>query len=270
MTGAKAEAVVRFAEAGIARAANELVNRRAVAVGAVEIAVAVPAKAEGVHLTVRPWLNARTVGSEAEDVAAVEFERAAVLRLKVTGVVEAMRGIHPAIQAEAEAAAHAVGVFFVAERPEEDLAMVSDVIAIGVGEIPDVRNAPSDAAGFVLGFVPGEDAGGDVEFVGEVGDFVGFAIAVRVFEDLDSIAAVFDAGALRIGPAAFVGGVGILDGGGDPQTSTGIEGHVDGLVDLRLAGEELDFEAWRDVELGLFFRRRQRLRFTHQPRVSSL
>ncbi len=120
--------------------------------------------------------------------------------------------INPAVEAEAEAAAHAVGVFFVAEGAEEDLAMVGNVIAIGVGEVPDVRDAPGDAAGFVLGFVPGDDAGGDVEFVGEVGDFVGLAIAIGVFEDFDGIAAVFDARALRIGPAAFVGGVGVFDG----------------------------------------------------------
>jgi hypothetical protein len=145
-----------------------------------------------------------------------------------------MRGIHPAVEAEAEAAAHAVGVFFVAEGAEEDFADIGFVVAVGVGEVPDVRDAPGDAAGFVLGLVPGEDAGGDVQFVGEVGDFVGAAVAIGVFEDLDGIAAVFDAIALRVGPAAFIGGVGVLDGGGDPEATAGVEGDVDGLVDLRL------------------------------------
>ena len=122
-----------------------------------------------------------------------------------------MRRIHPSVEAETEAAAHAVRVFFVAEGAEEDLAMVGDVIAVGVGEVPDVRNAPGDAAGFVLRFVPGEHASGNVEFVGEIGDFVSFAVAVRVFENFDRIAAAFDACALGVGPACFVGGVGVLD-----------------------------------------------------------
>ena len=44
----------------------------------------------------------------------------------------------------------------------------------------------------MLGFVPGKDAGGDVELVGEVGDFVGATVAVGVFEDLDGIAAILE------------------------------------------------------------------------------
>jgi hypothetical protein len=175
-----------------------------------------------------------------------------------------MRGIHPAVEAEAEAAAHAVGVFFIAKRAEEDLSVVGDVIAIGVGEVPDVRDAPSDAAGLVFGFVPGQHSCGNVQLVGEVGDFVGTAVAVGVFEDFDGIAAAFDVRALRITPAGFFGGVGILDGGGDPQAATGIEGHVDGLVDLGLAGEELDFKAGWHMKTGAFLFRRQRIGFAHE------
>ena len=111
----------------------------------------------------------------------------------MAGVVEAVRGIHPAVEAEAEAAAHAVSVFLVAERAEEHLALVAFAVAIGVGEVPDVRDAPGDAAVLVLGLVPRQHAGGNVQAVGEVGDFVGLAIAVGVFENLDRIAAVFDA-----------------------------------------------------------------------------
>ena len=73
-----------------------------------------------------------------------------------------MRGVNPAVEAEAEAAAHAVGVFFVAKRAEEDFAVVGAVVAVGVGEVPDVGDAEGDAASLVLGLVPGEDTGGDV------------------------------------------------------------------------------------------------------------
>jgi hypothetical protein len=239
------------------RTANQLVDRRAVAVGAVEMAVAIPAEAEGIHLTVSPGFDAGTIRAEAEDIAAVEFERAAVLSFEVAGVIKPMRGIHPAIQAEAEAAAHAVGVFFITERAEDHFADIGFVVAIGVGEVPDVRDAPGDAARFVLGLVPGLHARGDVQSVGEVGDFVGFAITVGVFEDLDGIAAVFDASSLRIGPTGFVSRVGVLDGAADPEPTARIEGHVDRLIDHRLTGEELDLKARQHMQRGLFLLRRE-------------
>ena len=56
--GREAEPIVGFAKARIMRAANELVDRRTVAVRAVEIAVAIPAEAEGIHLTVGPGFDA--------------------------------------------------------------------------------------------------------------------------------------------------------------------------------------------------------------------
>jgi hypothetical protein len=167
-----------------------------VAVGAVEVAVAIPGEAEGIHLAARPELHVGAVGRKRKTLPLWSSSRAAVLALEGGGVVEAVRGIDPAVEAEAEAAAHAVGVFFVAERAEQDLAQVGFAVAVGVGEVPDVRDAPGDAAGLVLRLVPGQDAGGDVEAVGEVGDFVGAAIAVGVFEDLDGVATVFNVGAL--------------------------------------------------------------------------
>ncbi len=250
--GGETEAFMRFAKAGVMRTAQELINRGAVAVGAVEVVVAVPGEAEGIDLASAPELDVGAVRTEAEDVAAVEFEGAAVLALEGGRVVKTVRGIDPAVEAEAEAAAHAVGVFFVAERAEQDLAEVGFAIAVGIGEVPDVGDAKGDASRMVLRFVPREDAGGDVEAVGEVGDFIGLAIAVGVFEDFDGVATVFNVGALRVGPAGFVGAVRVFDGGGDPQTTARVEGEVDRFVDHWLAGEELDLEAVGDLEFALF------------------
>ncbi len=75
--GRKAEAIVRFAKAGITSAPNELVNRRTVAVGAVKIAVAVPREAEGIDLAAGVFFDSRTVGAETKHVAGMEFDTAA-------------------------------------------------------------------------------------------------------------------------------------------------------------------------------------------------
>ena len=56
--GREAEAVMRFAKTGIAGAADELIHGRAVAVGAVEVAVAIPGEAEGVDLAAGVFFDA--------------------------------------------------------------------------------------------------------------------------------------------------------------------------------------------------------------------
>ena len=92
-------------------------------------------------------------------------------------------------------------ILFITERAEEHLAHVRFVITVRVGEVPDVRNAPRDATGLVIRLVPGQHAGGNVQPIGEVGDLVGLAITIGVFEDLDRIAAVFDTRPLLVRPA---------------------------------------------------------------------
>ena len=56
--GGEAEPVVRLTKTRVMRTANKLVDRRAVAVGTVEIAVTIPAQTKWIHLTVRPWFDA--------------------------------------------------------------------------------------------------------------------------------------------------------------------------------------------------------------------
>ena len=75
--GAKAEAVVRLAEAGIARAAQELIERLAVAVARIEVAERVERQAERIDLPVREVLGMRAVGLHPVGVARVHGDRLA-------------------------------------------------------------------------------------------------------------------------------------------------------------------------------------------------
>ena len=75
--GREAESIVRLAKTGITSAPNELVDRRAVAVGAVEIAVAIPGEAERIDLAAGVALDLGAIGTKTKHVAGLEFEAAA-------------------------------------------------------------------------------------------------------------------------------------------------------------------------------------------------
>jgi len=125
-----------------------------------------------------------------------------------------------------------VGVLFITERAEENFAEVGFSVAGGVGEIPNVGNAPGNAAVGVFRFVPGENAGGNVEAIGEINHLVGAAIAIGILEDLDGILAVANTRAELIGPTIFCGSVRIFGSGRNPDAPPGIVGDVDRFVDL--------------------------------------
>ena len=122
-----------------------------------------------------------------------------------------MGGINPAIETEAKAAAHAVGVFFITQRAKDHFADIGFVVSIRISKIPDVRNAPGDAARLVLGSMPGQHAGGNIETIRKVGDLIRSAIAIGVFENFDGIATVFDSAAQRVRPSRLIGCVGVFD-----------------------------------------------------------
>ena len=122
----------------------------------------VKAHAERVDLAVREVLDAAAVELEAEDVARLHVDFVAVGALHAAVVVEAVAGIDPAVAAAAEGVDHAVRVAAGVERAVEDGPLVADAVAVGVFEMPDVRNAVGDAAA-----LPRVDADRDVEAVGE-------------------------------------------------------------------------------------------------------
>jgi hypothetical protein len=267
--GAEADPVVRLAEARVDRPAQELVNRGAMAIGAVEVAAAIKVEPERIDLSPAPDFNRRSVGPEAEDISGVQFKGRAIACHEVAGVVETVRGIDPAVGSEAEAGEHSVGVFFPAERTEENLAMIGLPVARGVSEVPDVGNAPRDATVLVFGLVPGKDAGGNIQSVREISDLVGFPVAIGILEDLDGVVAVADARTLRVDPAILLGSVGILDGGRDPDPATFVLREVDGFVDHGLRGKELDFKALCYLQLGVFLLWRKWRGLTDKNRIGA-
>ena len=68
------------------------------------------------------------------------------------------------------------------ERAVEDGPLVADAVAVGIFEMPDVRDAERDAAA-----LPRVDAHRDVEAVGERRHLLKAAVAVGVFEDFDRV-----------------------------------------------------------------------------------
>ena len=172
--------------------------------------------------------SAQTWNSRVPRVDAVhgagEIERLAVL--DDVGVVEdAVPAVEPAVGAPRQRVGQLVRVE-AAEAGDDDLALVGLAGPLRVLEEKDVgRVGDPDAA------VAEVEAGGDVEAVGEDRDLVELAVAVRVFEDLDTILT-------RPGGEARV-----FDALGDPEAAALVEGHGDGVHDVRLAGDQLDGEA---------------------------
>src|SRR5207248_173572 len=121
---------------------------------------------------------------------------------------------------------------FVAEGGVEGIDFVGAAVVVGVRVARDDGDVVGDGAGAV-----GVDADGDVLAVGEGGDFFGAAGVVEVGEDFDRVAA----GAVFRGERIFAGF-------GDPEPALAVEREVHGLGDVGVGGDELDFEAGREVE----------------------
>ncbi len=233
---AETETVMRFAEARVIGAGEELVDRPAVAVAGVEVAERVEGEAERVDLAPGDLFEMRAVGAEAIDVARVHGNRLLVGSLHRGGVGEAVAGIDPAIEGQGEGAGHAVRVAESVSRIG-NLAAVGVAVAVVVGHEVDVGDAMHE------GLVPvalGQDPDRDVQAVGEVRDRTGAAVGSEVREDHHLIA-------VRL---AFLGGERILARGRDPEPASVVEGQVHRLVDVRLGGDELGLEPRWQVEGG--------------------
>ena len=88
-------------------------------------------------------------------------------------------------------------------------------------------------------------SGRDGEFVGEDGELVGLAVAVGVLANLDPVTPL----------AGFLQFVGVVHRLGDPQASSLVEGHADGLEDEGIGRPELCLKTLtQDDPLGGFGR----------------
>ena len=171
----------------------------------------------------RPRVDAEHGAGEIEGLAVVN---------DVGGVEDAVPSVEPAVGAPRQRIGKLVGVV-AAEAADDDFLLVGLAGPLGVLEEEDVgRVGHPDAA------VAEVEAGGDVEAVGEDRDLVERAVAVGVFEDFNTIFT-------RPG-----GGARVFEALRDPEASAFVEGHGDGVDDIRLAGDEFDGEAVGD---GHFF-----------------
>ncbi|MDB6125293.1 MAG: hypothetical protein JWQ71_4286 [Pedosphaera sp.] len=124
-----------------------------------------------------------------------------------------------------------MGVFR-AEAGKDDALLVGLAIAIGVLEMKEF-GALADIDAAIARF----DAGGDEQAIGEDGGFIDFAHALGVFENENLVVGFvprFD--------------LGINRGADNPETSKGIEVHLNGLGEQRAFGVKADFKSGSDFE----------------------
>ena len=100
--GREAEAVVRLAEARIVTAAQELIDRFAVAIGGVKIAERVEAKPERIDLAPGVLLDARAIEPDAISIAGIHLHFVAIRAAHTGVVVVAMRRVEPAVETARE------------------------------------------------------------------------------------------------------------------------------------------------------------------------
>ena len=68
---AEAEAIIRFSKTGVDRARDQLIDRGAMAICAVEVPPPVPREAKGIDLPCGEQFNAAPVGQKPVDIAGV-------------------------------------------------------------------------------------------------------------------------------------------------------------------------------------------------------
>ncbi len=135
----------------------------------------IPAEPEWIDLAAAPKLDRRAIRPEPENGTTGQVQCGGIAirhrsgggevlgaHLEMAGVAEAMRRVNPILRAEAQTAYHPVSIAFPPKRAEENFALVTTVIAVGVREKPKIRDAEGDATIPVW-----ENPGGDVEFIGE-------------------------------------------------------------------------------------------------------
>ena len=207
--GRKAKAIVWFAEARIIAAANELIDRRAMAIGRIKIPARIQMHAKWIHLPPGKLLHTRAIRANAVGVSGLQIDAASIATAHGSVVVEAMRHVQPAIKPAREAGVHPVRVAFEAERAIEFLTAIRTTVVVSVPQKPDVRNAPDNRTIAIRIY-----AGRDVQPIGERGDLVRATVAVGILQHLH-----------RIPPfRARLGGVRIFQRRCHPQPPTRIEG----------------------------------------------
>ena len=166
-------------------------------------------------------------------------------RFDVAVDVDALVHVEATIGAPAKCVERVVCVLG-AEAGEHCAAAVRAIVEVGIVEFKKIGGC-GDVGGlgfrlriFANGFFfqNGCHARGDEQVAGERRGFVGFAIAVGVFEDHDFVVGMRAGGDHRIDGRA-----------GDPQATCGVPIHADGLREQRRLGPEREFHSIGDGEI---------------------
>ena len=155
---------------------------------------------------------------------ASEVVSLAILGEDVALVEHAVQPVKPAVRTPAQRTGQLVRIR-ATEPGEHHLA--THFLAVLLAQEKQIwRIEHPDAA------VPNGDAGGNVQSASKHRHFFGASVAIGVFQDLHAVAS-WPRGLARV-----------FDALGDPNPPAIIEGHRDGIYDVRFAGDQLDAEAF--------------------------
>ena len=144
-----------------------------------------------------------------------------------------MVGVEPPIETALKIARQAVRVAVIAERAIQKLLLVRSAVAVGILVKGNIRDAEGDDA-VAIWIKPNRDA----QAIGKGRDLVSTPVAVCIFKNLDYVA-----------PFAIFGRrKWIFARLADPESATGVEGHVHRLANVRFGGDELDLKTRRNVK----------------------
>ena len=227
---------------------REMDARIAVGGRAEERAVLAEAEAPRVVAGAGQEFELRAVGLEAEH-ALLEAELLAADGAAEAGVAD--HAVDPVVEAVLEIARTGMRVRG-APAAEQDLAFVAMIVALRRTQEQRVRRLRDDDAVLVE-----REARRDAELVGEDGELVGPADALRVLADDDAIAAF--AFALQL--------VRIVERLRDPQPAALVPVHADRAIDVGIGREQLRLEADRRHQVLLRLLRVERLLHLRQRLV---
>ena len=148
------------------------------------------------------------------------------LRFDFTSVEDAIESIEPTVGSPSQTVRQLVSIE-ATEASGHDFRFVGFVVTVCVLDKKNIRRVSDpDAA------ITDCNARGNIETFGEDFDAVYFAVSVGVFEDFDAIATW----------AWFVARV--LEAFGDPDATSFVKSHRDGIHDVRFGGDQFDTKSF--------------------------